>query len=74
MKDKETIGNELRDLRGTVASQQRELACLWETLKKIESVSCGDTQIAEDDTGGLRWIWRECRHLPQTLLSWQPSE
>lgn len=47
------VGSDIRQLIG-------EVERLRETIRDIESVACGETQVAEDDTEGLRWIWQQC--------------
>ncbi len=34
---------------------------LRQTLTEIEAVACGEEQVADDDTGGLAWIWQRCK-------------
>ena len=38
-----------------------EIERLQDALKEIEAVACGETQVAENDTDGLQWIWKRCQ-------------
>lgn len=53
----------LRQIAKEYDNLEAEAGRLTECLNEIESVSCGESQVAEDDSEGMGWIYKRIQAL-----------
>lgn len=70
--EREADANALEEARMQWAHYEAECARLREELEAISMVSCGELQVAEDDSAALGWIYERCQKSISSTPAQQP--
>ncbi len=65
---------EILDAAEMLSGQLKEIEGLKDLVEIIQAVSCGEEQVAEDDSEGMGWIYKKIEAFNQALAPKEPPK